>query len=133
VLCKVLESIIRDTLHGFRKGRSCLSNLLCFLDQVSGLVDNGFSLDIVYVDLAKAFDKVPRQRLLNKLKAYGIHGKLHAWIADWLVGRRQRVCLQGEYNQWKWVLSGVPQGSVLGPVLLWSPYVIRQTIIIFAL
>ena len=59
-------------------------------------MDNGFSLDIVYLDLAKAFDKVPHQRLLNKLKAYGIHGKLHAWIADWLVGRRQRVCLQGE-------------------------------------
>jgi len=103
VLCKVLESIIRDglvdylesaglirdTQHGFRKGRSCLSNLLCFLDQVTGLVDNGFSLDIVYLDLAKAFDKVPHQRLLNKLKAYGIHGKLHAWLADWLVGRRQ--------------------------------------------
>ena len=76
------------------KGHSCLSNLLCFLDQVTGLVDNGFSLDIVYLDLAKAFDKVPHQRLLNKLKVYGIHGKLHAWLADWLVGRRQRVCLQ---------------------------------------
>ena len=96
VLCKVLESIIRDGLvdylesagiirdiqHGFRKGRSCLRNLLCFFDQVTGLVDNGFNLDIAYLDLAKAIDKVPHQRLLNKLKAYGIHGKLHAWIAD---------------------------------------------------
>jgi len=76
-----------DTRHGFRKGRSCLSNLLSSLDQVTGLVDKGCSLDIVYLDLAKAFDKVPHQRLLNKLRAYGIHGKLHAWITDWLVGR----------------------------------------------
>jgi len=75
VLCKILESIIRDTLvdylegasrirdtqHGFRKGRSCLSYLLGFLDQVTGLVDNGCSLDMIYLDVAKAFDKVPHQ------------------------------------------------------------------------
>jgi len=105
VLCKILESIIRDglvgylegagliqdTQHEFRKGRSCLSNLLSFLDQVTGLVDKGYSLDIIYLDLAKAFDKAPHQRLLNKLNAYGVRGKLHAWIADWLVDRRQRV------------------------------------------
>ena len=77
--------LIRDTQHGLRKGRSCLSNLLSFLDQVTGLVDNGYSLDIVYLDLAKAFDRVLHQRLLNKLKAYGVRGKLYDWIADWLV------------------------------------------------
>ena len=70
---------------------------MSFLDQVTGLVDNGYTLNIVYLDLAKAFDKVPHQRLLNKLKAYGVRGKLHAWIADWFVGRRQRVCVQGYF------------------------------------
>jgi len=74
-------------------------------DQVTGLVDNGCSLDIVYLDLTKAFDKVLQQ---NKLNVYAVFGKLHAWIADWLVGRRQPVCVQGECSQWRWVLSGVP-------------------------
>ena len=108
-----LKLIPYNTQHGFRKSRSCLSNLLSFLDQVTGLVDNGYSLDIVYLDLAKAFDKVPHERLLNKLKAYGVRGNLHDWTVDWLVGRRQRVCVQGDFSQWRWVLSGVPQGSLL--------------------
>ena len=87
-LCKILESILRDAIvhhlenhslilqsqHGFRKGGSCMSNLLAFLDRISYCVDNGDNVDVIYLDFAKAFDKVPHHRLILKLRA-------HAW--DW--------------------------------------------------
>jgi len=108
-LCKLLESIIRtavvshldkfnlikDSQHGFRRGRSCLTNLLEFLDKVTRSVDTGNNIDIIYLDFAKAFDKVPHNRLIKKLEAHGIGGKILTWIADWLQGRMQRVCLHG--------------------------------------
>ena len=130
-LSKVMESIIRDAIvehldrhnlvldsqHGFQRGRSCTTNLLVFLDKVSLAVDNSVSVDAIFLDLAKAFDKVPHQRLLNKVKAHGIDGKLASWIEAWLSDRRHRVCLDGRISGWKHVVSGVPQGSVLGPLL----------------
>jgi len=80
-------------------------------------MDDGEDVDVIFLDFAKAFDKVPHQRLLCKLDSHGIHGKLFAWIKAWLEERKQRVCINGSCLGWRQVPSGVPQGSVLGPIL----------------
>ena len=74
-------------------------------------------VDVIYLDLQKAFDKVPHARLLSKLNSYRIIGKLFHWIENFLSNRRQCVCLRGSQSGWIDISSGVPQGSVLGPFL----------------
>ena len=88
-----------------------------FLEDITKWVDDGSPVDVVYLDFQKAFDKVPHQTLLIKLKAYGIGESVINWIQTSLTDRRQRVIVEEEISNWKPVLSGVPQGSVLGPIL----------------
>ena len=131
IACKIMEGIIRHRLeiflykfkllakqqHGFVKNKSCTTNLLETLDFISASLENGTPVDVVLLDFAKAFDTVPHKRLLLKLTAYGISGLTLQWIESFLKNRKQRVVL-GEYvSFWAEIFSGVPQGSVIGPLL----------------
>ena len=80
------------------------------------MIEEGSSVDVLYLDFKKAFDAAPHKRLINKLYAYGIRGKVLAWIEAFLTQRAQKVIINGEASDWAEVTSGIPQGSVLGPL-----------------
>ena len=118
----ILEHVTKNNLlsedqHGFSKGKSCMSNLLITLEDVTESLDEGFGVDIIYLDYSKAFDTVPHKHLISKLEAYGITGNISKWIQNFLTGRKQQVSVRKELSDWADVLSGVRQGSVLGPIL----------------
>ena len=131
IIGKVLESIVKDALlnhlvsqnllspyqFGFRPLRSCESQLLEVMNNWTKLLEDKSSVDTVYLDLRKAFDSVPHKRLILKLKSYGVRGKVLRWTEDFLADRYQRVIVQSSLSDWVHVSSGVPQGSVLGPLL----------------
>ena len=111
------NQLLCDNQHGFRSGRSCLTQLLSHVDDiVQGLVNNA-DTDAIYLDFAKAFDKVDHRLLLLKMKRMRFHEKLIKWIESFLTNRKQCVLLDGVSSLAAVILSGVPQGTVLGPLL----------------
>ncbi|KAL8576906.1 hypothetical protein ACOMHN_067356 [Nucella lapillus] len=111
------NQLISEEQHGFVPGRSTITQLLEVMDTWTSIIDEGGSADVVYMDYQKAFDSVPHRRLLGKVRTHGVGGKVLGWIQDFLKERRQKVVINGIHSQDADVTSGIPQGSVLGPLL----------------
>ena len=115
MICKLLERLVKDHMvdflvrykllnssqHGFLKARSCLTNMLCVLEEITKWINDGSPVDITYLDFQKDSDKVPHQRLLLKLKARGIGYGITDWIEQWLTDRKHRAVVDGEVSTWK--------------------------------
>lgn len=130
-VCKLMERFIHDWLieflnafaplnssqHGFQRSQSCTTQLLEYVNDLTLALDGGLCVDVVYLDFSKAFDKVNHNLLIAKLADRAVPQRLIAWIQSFLTQRMQRVVLDAHFSDWTSVGSGVPQGSVLGPLL----------------
>ena len=131
ITCKILEHIVHssvmrhfdnhkiltDSQHGFRKSRSCETQLILTTHEIAKHLSTGTQVDVQLLDFSKAFDKVPYNRLISKLNFYGVRDNTLQWITAFLKHRKQRVQLEGILSSEVDVVSGVPQGTVLGPLL----------------
>ena len=128
---KVLEKVMRIDIieylndndlwdvrqHGSRAGRSTLSQLLAHQDAIINAMENGSNMEVVYLDFAKAYDKVDHHLLLLRLREMGITGNIGKWLGSFILERTQYVKVGDEISEGRQIMSGIPQGSVMGPIL----------------
>ena len=131
VPCKIMEhvifkhimnhldkhNILVDFQHGFRNKRSCESQLVITTEDIARNLDNNQQVDMLILDFSKAFDTVPHKCQLKKLESYGINGNILSWLEAWLTQREQQVTIEGDKSSTAKVTSGVPQETVLGPLM----------------
>ena len=131
IVCKLMEKFIKQAIqdyllennllstkqHGFISGRSTVTQLLRYLDECIEQISDGSVVDAIYLDFSEAFDTVPHRRLMSKLESYGITGEVKKWVESFLTGRSQTVKVNNDESPPAPVISGIPQGSVLGPLL----------------